>query len=130
MNGNLKIFSLIFFSLIALKSYSQLQIDDVDVTDVALCYGDATGEIEITASGGTPPITYSVDGGSSFQAGNQFVGLTSGTYEIRVKDLFQTIIYSSPVFIDQPDEIQIPNQDHTNVTGVLETPTGQYPLMP
>jgi PKD repeat protein len=124
MNGNLKIFSLIFFSLIALKSYSQLQIDDVDVTDVALCYGDATGEIEITASGGTPPITYSVDGGSSFQAGNQFVGLTSGTYEIRVKDLFQTIIYSSPVFIDQPDEIQIPNQDHTNVTGCFGNTNG------
>jgi hypothetical protein len=42
------------------------------------------GEIEITASGGTAPYTYSK--GGAFQSGNTFTGLCVGCYNIIVKD--------------------------------------------
>lgn len=45
-----------------------------------------TGSITITASGGTGSLQYSIDGGSNFQAGGSFTGLTSGTYNIVVED--------------------------------------------
>lgn len=46
-----------------------------------------TGTITITASGGTGSLKYSIDGGSTFQAGGSFTGLTAGTYSIIVEDV-------------------------------------------
>jgi gliding motility-associated-like protein len=51
-----------------------------------LCNGDANGSIDITASGGVPPLQYSIDNGVTFQAGNLFTGLTGGTYDVVVAD--------------------------------------------
>lgn len=45
-----------------------------------------TGSITITASGGTGTLQYSIDGGSSFQTGGSFTGLSSGTYNLVVED--------------------------------------------
>lgn len=45
-----------------------------------------TGSITITASGGTGTLQYSIDGGSTFQAGGSFTSLSSGTYSIVVED--------------------------------------------
>lgn len=50
------------------------------------CFQDNTGQIDITASGGTGALSYSVDGGATFQAGNVFNGLASGNYNIVVED--------------------------------------------
>jgi hypothetical protein len=47
--------------------------------------GECDGEIEVTATGGTGPYTYSIDGGA-FGASNTFTNLCSGTYVITVKD--------------------------------------------
>lgn len=44
------------------------------------------GTIVITASGGTGPYQYSINGGSSFQPSNTFSGLSGGTYSIIVRD--------------------------------------------
>ena len=60
-----------------------LSLDDIDSVDVS-CNGAADGEITITASSGTPPLSYSIDGGTNFQAGNTFTGLSGGTYNIVV----------------------------------------------
>ncbi|CAG5083344.1 T9SS type B sorting domain-containing protein [Parvicella tangerina] len=46
-----------------------------------------TGSITVTASGGTGTLQYSIDGGSTFQAGGSFTGLASGTYNIVVEDV-------------------------------------------
>lgn len=47
--------------------------------------GSNNGTITITASGGTPPYQYSIDG-VNYQASNFFTGLIGGTYTITVKD--------------------------------------------
>lgn len=44
------------------------------------------GEITITANGGTPGYTYSIDNGANFVAGNNFTGLAEDTYLIVVED--------------------------------------------
>ncbi len=49
--------------------------------------GEADGTIEITASGGSPPYQYSIDGGMTFQGSNLFEDLEAGTYDIVVRDL-------------------------------------------
>ncbi len=59
-------------------------IDNVTTTDPS-CGGN-DGQIDITASGGVPPYQYSIDNGTTFQAGNSFTGLAAGTYDIVVED--------------------------------------------
>ncbi len=54
-------------------------------TSAASC-GASDGTITITASGGTGSLTYSKDGGTSFQVSNIFSGLAAGNYGIEVKD--------------------------------------------
>ena len=48
---------------------------DVDLTSIAL-----------SASGGTPPYSYSIDGGSTFVTDPVFTGLSNGTYTLVVQD--------------------------------------------
>ncbi|RYM32417.1 hypothetical protein ERX46_14160 [Brumimicrobium glaciale] len=47
---------------------------------------DPNGEISITATGGTPAYTYSINNGASFVAGNSFTGLLAGTFNLVVED--------------------------------------------
>jgi hypothetical protein len=47
--------------------------------------GECDGELEISATGGTAPYTYSIDGGS-FSGTFTFTNLCSGFYTITVKD--------------------------------------------
>ncbi|HYG51002.1 MAG TPA: hypothetical protein VD905_08860, partial [Flavobacteriales bacterium] len=44
------------------------------------------GSITVTASGGTGTLTYSNDGGLSYQSSNVFSGLCTGTYNVCVMD--------------------------------------------
>lgn len=48
--------------------------------------GSATGQISITASGGTEPYTYSIDG-TNYVPGGTFTGLAAGIYTVYVKDV-------------------------------------------
>jgi gliding motility-associated-like protein len=61
-------------------------LDFSSVQTAVACFGNATGQIAVTPSGGTPGYTYSRDGGTSFQASNVFAGLPAGTYSIVVQD--------------------------------------------
>lgn len=54
------------------------------ITDIA-CNGELSGEIIITASGGTGSLTYSIDG-NSFQTSPSFTALRAGSYTVTVKD--------------------------------------------
>jgi gliding motility-associated-like protein len=48
--------------------------------------GQPNGDITVTANGGTPGYTYSIDNGVTFQAGTNFPGLTNGNYDVVVQD--------------------------------------------
>ena len=45
------------------------------------------GQIVVAATGGSGPYTYSVDGGSTFQPGDTFTGLTDGSYDVVAEDV-------------------------------------------
>ena len=57
----------------------------VTSTDASSC-GVSDGTINITASGGTAPLQYSIDAGVTFSATNGFSGLSTGNYDIVVTD--------------------------------------------
>ena len=64
------------------------------------CFGGNDGDITITAAGGTGSLTYSIDGGATFQAGNNFTGLTSGVYNIVVEDAIACQANSTYTVVD------------------------------
>jgi len=68
-----------------------------------VCPLEATGEITVTASGGTGQLQYSDDNGNSFQTSSIFNNLSAGTYQIVVKDDNNcTVINSITINAAQP----------------------------
>ncbi len=59
-------------------------ITNINVTGV-LCFGEQTGSLIVTATGGTAPYSYSLDGASA-QSSNSFTNLSAGTYLVTVVD--------------------------------------------
>lgn len=57
----------------------------VSVTETSLC-GLSDGELTVTASSGTSPYVYSLDGGTTTQTFSTFSGLSAGAYTITVID--------------------------------------------
>ncbi|NPD85950.1 T9SS type A sorting domain-containing protein, partial [Lentimicrobium sp. L6] len=92
-------------SMVSISEPSSALSFTTTITDV-LCFGEATGGIEITASGGVPTYEYSIDNGITFQASNIFTDLIAGDYEVMVKDA-NTCESTSIVSISQPDELAI-----------------------
>jgi hypothetical protein len=71
-------------------------------TDVA-CFGVNTGTITVNgATGGTGALQYSIDNGTSYQVSNSFTGLTSGTYDVRIKDANNCESVAQSVTINSP----------------------------
>lgn len=64
-------------------------IIDLTVTNQS-AFGVNDGSVEISASGGTPPYEYSLNGVDWFVA-NVFIGLTPGNYKAFVKDTIGTV---------------------------------------
>lgn len=85
-------------------------------TGQILCFGDQTGEITVTGTGGLPPYEYRLNNGV-YQSGNVFTGLSAGTYMVWVKDNVGTEV-SMAVNIGQPTQILV----NVSVTGKTATP--------
>ena len=79
-----------------------------------LCNGDASGSIEVTATGGTGALEYSVDGGNTFQPNGSFSGLTAGTYVLVVRDENGCSV-SEGVVITEPAEALTATTEVQNV---------------
>ena len=89
---------------ITISNPSALIIDDVATTDVA-CFGDANGTITVTASGGQGNLQYSLDG-ANYQTSNLFDILSSGNYQVFVRDELGCSVNRVDVTINQPTELQ------------------------
>jgi hypothetical protein len=71
----------------------------------ATCYGSATGAITVTASGGTSPYSYAIDG-SVYSANKTFTSLTGGVHNVFVKDSRGCIVSYSAT-IAQPNALAL-----------------------
>jgi len=74
------------------------------------CYGGTDGSILITASGGTPPYSYSKDAGTTYTSGSNpytFYNLTATTYNIYIKDANSCESYAGASNLSNPSGITI-----------------------
>ncbi|MEL6357997.1 MAG: gliding motility-associated C-terminal domain-containing protein, partial [Bacteroidota bacterium] len=81
-----------------------------------VCFGDATGRILISGSGGREPYTYSVDE-SGFSRGQEFIGLPAGTYTAFVRDIGGCIGTTQIEVFDGPELLLDLGPDTTIVFG-------------
>jgi PKD repeat protein len=105
---------------------SELTIE-TNSTPVA-CFGDATGEIEIIANGGTSGYEYSLDGGASFDPnGGLFTNVVMGNYLTVVQDA-NGCTASEGVIISQPASVFILDADVTDAA-CLDSTSGSIQLI-
>ena len=93
-------------------------ISNVNITNIT-CYNGVTGSILVTANGGTNTLSYSIDNGTTWLLNNGFfVGLTAGSYNLKVKDSLNCeVAYTdNPIILTQPSEIVISSVTSTNIT--------------
>ncbi len=94
------------------------------------CNGGSDGSITVNSvSGGSGSgFTYSKDNGATFQAGNQFTGLSAATYQITVKDGNSCVSSATAVTITQPAVVTVnptsPLPGGTTGTAYSQTFTG------
>ena len=69
---------------ITLVQTGTISVNAIDATDIGC--GMTFGSITITAGGGNGNLEYSIDGGASWQANNNFTNLAVGTYNISVRN--------------------------------------------
>ena len=70
------------------------------------CRGDANGLIEVSATGGTAAFQYSIDNGLSWQTAGLFTGLSSGTYQMMLRDVNGCETTKS-FFLEDPEFIEV-----------------------
>ncbi|MEI6881911.1 MAG: LamG-like jellyroll fold domain-containing protein, partial [Bacteroidota bacterium] len=69
------------------------------------CKGTNNGSILITAAGGIPPYTYSINNGASYSNNASFTGLAAGNYQVIVKDSIGCTSSVQTFTISQPDNV-------------------------
>ena len=68
------------------------------------CFAVSDGTITLSATGGVGNLAYSINGGTTFQASGNFVGLAAGTYNAVVKDA-SNCRSASTIVITQPNQL-------------------------
>ena len=89
-------------------------VDNLTITDVPGCAGDATGAVTVAGSGGTGTINYSLDGGP-YQAGGTFNGLLAGNHTVTLRD-DNNCTFDTLISIAEPAPINILTQTATDIT--------------
>ncbi|NPD48160.1 hypothetical protein HNS40_21570, partial [Lentimicrobium sp. S6] len=103
-----------------------IDIVSVDVVNVMGCFGDASGEIHINATGGTGILRYSIDNGDTYLInGGVFTGLAAGTYQVKVKDNNGCrVLYDMPTVITEPALLEVVEVILTDVSGCYGNTNG------
>src|SRR5690606_13435309 len=96
-----------------------LAISNTEAIHVA-CYGESTGSIALTVSGGIPPYHYewSKQGDPDFSAPDSPTtsGLPEGTYNVTITDESDSpATTSTTVVINPPDQIEITHSQEDNI---------------
>jgi hypothetical protein len=77
--------------------------------------GGTTTVTVVPASGGTAPYTYSINGGTTYQASTTFTGVAAGSRTVIARD-FNLCTTSKTIVITQPNQPLIINRPIRNVT--------------
>ena len=101
----------------------QLKISSISQRNIETCYGDSTGRIIIYTTGGSSPISYSIDGGSTFHSTNNFDSLKAGTYHPYVRDSHGCVDTDVAVTLTEPPQIVITDETSGDVK-CYQTQTG------
>ena len=90
-----------------------------------LCNGNSNGSITVSAFGGTPGYTYSLNGGP-FQPSNVFSGLISGSYSVQVKDANGCgLVSPATITLTQPNLLNISLTSKLDIANCFGDATGQ-----
>lgn len=94
------------------------------------CFGESTGAITVTATGGTGSYQYAIDG-TNFQASSTFDGLTANSYTITLQDA-NGCTSTVAAEVTQPAELtataSVVNDNTINVTATGGTAPYEYQL--
>ncbi len=99
------------------------------VSNTIQCFGQSTGAIIASASGGIPPYGYQLNGGAT-QGNNQFSGLPAGTYSVGVSDATGSVS-TTQIVITEPAQLQASGAVNLNTVTVNAqggTPPYSYTL--
>jgi len=114
-------------NLISISEPTPVNITSETAYDIT-CNGANDGRIDIIASGGTSPYTYSINGGPPFvDNGGNFTGLSANTYTVAVKDTMDCMIIGGIHTINDPAALSLIT-DTTKATCNFGTPDGSMRL--
>ncbi|MGC9342432.1 MAG: gliding motility-associated C-terminal domain-containing protein, partial [Bacteroidales bacterium] len=91
-------------------------IDSQTSQDVS-CNGAGDGEIQVTATGGTAPLTYTLNPGGISNGTGIFTNLDGGSYTVTVEDANSCPSATTPaILINDPDPISIATETKNDIT--------------
>jgi gliding motility-associated-like protein len=90
-------------------------ISSIPVVDVT-CYGGSDGTFSVNTNGGTGLIEFSMDNGITYQAGNVFSGLPTGSYSVTIQDANGCTAISNTVISEPPPIVITPSSVTTTCT--------------
>src|SRR5690606_33531019 len=70
-----------------------------------LCFGESTGEIQVTATGGTGDLTYGISPNFVMGTSATFTGLAAGTYDILIQDTIGCEVTLVSITITEPTAV-------------------------
>jgi hypothetical protein len=97
-----------------------LTLNEVDASHIDVdCNGEATGQFEVVAGGGSGSYEYSIDGGTNWDSGPTFSNLAAGIYNVWVRDAAdENCVYTgmASVEIKEPEALSLSVSSVTNVS--------------
>lgn len=87
-------------TLVVIKQNLEILASDVQLNQ-PICHGDANGSIYISAVGGVPPLSYSMNGGPFINPGI-YLNLVAGTYAFTIMDALGCVKDTS-LILTEPD---------------------------
>jgi gliding motility-associated-like protein len=79
---------------------------ELTVSSQVSCYNASNGSIEVTATGGTGQLSYSLNGNPA-QTSGTFTNLEAGSYTVLVEDENQCSVMLSDIVIDAPEALSV-----------------------